>query len=267
MNPSKMKITAIVRDVSAALARCELSFVSREPIDLERARLQHAAYVQALAELGCEVITLAAQDALPDSVFVEDVAIVFDEVAVMTRPGAASRREEGATVATALAPHRPLLHIEAPGTLDGGDVLRCGRHVFVGRSARSNAEGIEQLRRLVNDFGYRVDAVDMHDCLHLKSAVTAVAAGVLLINRDWVDAHVFADFQLIDVANDEPHAANALLIEVNGQTGVVYPDCFPQTLARLRAAGIAVSTIDLSELQKAEGAVTCCSLLLRTGST
>jgi len=262
MKPAGMRQIAIVREVSAALAHCELSFVTREPIDLDLAKQQHAAYAQALADLGCEVVSLAALDEMADSVFVEDVAIVFDEVAVMTRPGAVSRRGEGATVASALAQYRPLLRIEAPGTLDGGDVLRCGRQVFVGRSARSNADGIEQLRQLIKEFGYSVEAVDTRDCLHLKSAVTAVAPGVLLINRDWVDADPFAGFQLIDVAADEAHAANALRVEVNGRAGLIYPDCFPQTLARLRTAGIAVSVIDLSELQKAEGAVTCCSLLL-----
>lgn len=259
-----MGMIAVVREVSAALEHCQLSFVAREPIDLELARQQHAAYVHALADLGCEVVILAALDQMADSVFVEDVAVVFDEVAVMTRPGATSRREEGASVQAALASYRPVLRIDAPGTLDGGDVLRCGRIVFVGRSTRTNCEGIEQLRNLVRPFGYRVEAVDMRGCLHLKSAVTAVAEGILLINRDWVDAEAFAEFQLIEVAVDEPHAANALRIEVNGRAALVYPDCFPLTLARLREAGIPVTAIDLSELQKAEGAVTCCSLLLQS---
>ncbi len=259
-----MPLIALVREVSAALADCELSFVAREPINLELAKRQHAAYVQALTELGCEIIALPALDAMADSVFVEDVAVVFDEVAVMTRPGASSRREEGASVALALSRYRSLLRIEAPGTLDGGDVLRCGRHVFVGHSARSNAAGIDQLRELIKGFGYSVEAVEMRGCLHLKSAVTAVAEGIFLINRDWVDADAFAGFQLLDVAADEPHAANALRVVVDGQSGVIYPDCFPQTLVRLHAAGIAVTAVDLSELQKAEGAVTCCSLLLQS---
>ena len=261
-----MGMIAVVREVSAALEHCQLSFVAREPIDLGLARQQHAAYVQALADLGCEVVTLDALDQMADSVFVEDVAVVFDEVAVMTRPGAPSRREEVTSVEAALAAYRPVLRIEGPGTLDGGDVLRCGRRVFVGRSARSNSEGIEQLRRLVKPFGYSVDGVAMRGCLHLKSAVTAVGEGVLLINRDWVDADAFAEFQLIDVAADEPHAANALRIQAGDRSGLVYPDCFPLTLARLRQAGIAVTAIDLSELQKAEGAVTCCSLLLQSHS-
>jgi len=259
-----MTLIAVVREVSAALQHCELSFVAREPINLELGRRQHAAYAQALADLGCDVVTLPALDAMADSVFVEDVAVVFDEVAVMTRPGAPSRREEGASVAAALAAYRPLLRIEAPGTLDGGDVLRCGRSVFVGRSARSNAAGFDQFRTLLEPFGYQVQVVDMRDCLHLKSAVTAVAEDLLLINPTWVDVAAFAGFQCIEVAADEPHAANALRIAAGETEGVIYPDCFPQTLARMREAGIAVTAIDLSELQKAEGAVTCCSLLMRS---
>ena len=219
--------TAIIREVSPALADCELSFVDRERIDVARARAQHAAYCNALAELGCEVIRLPAERAFPDSVFVEDVALAFDEVAVATRPG---------------------------------DVLRIGRRVFVGESARSNQAGREQLRELLAPYGYTVEGVAMRDCLHLKSAVTQVADDVLLVNPAWlVDASVFAGYRRIEVDPCEGYAANAVRIG----DALVYPDCFPNTLARLRDAGIAVRTVDVSELQKAEGAVTCCSVLLR----
>src|SRR5690606_11889034 len=138
-------VIAITREVSASLADCELSFVARTGIDLDRARRQHADYRDLLARLGCDVLVLPEQAGMPDAVFVEDVAIVTDEVAVMTRPGAASRRGEGASVAAVLDRYRPLHAIEAPGTLDGGDVLRIGRRVYVGESARTNAEGIAQL--------------------------------------------------------------------------------------------------------------------------
>jgi dimethylargininase len=155
--------------------------------------------------------------------------------------------------------YRPLLAIEAPGTLDGGDVLRLGRRVFVGRSARSNVDGIAQLQQLLGAFGYSVEPLPTRSCLHLKSAVTEVADGVLLLNADWVDAGAFAGYRLIEVDPTEPHAANAL--RVGG--GVIYPDSFPRTLARLREEGIEVTALPLSELQKAEGAVTCCSLVFR----
>ena len=191
--------TAITRDVSPSLGGCELSFVPRTEIDVARAAAQHEDYRRALESLGCRVITLPAEADLPDAVFVEDVALVFDEVAVMTRPGAESRRAEGDSVAAVLAAFRPLLSIEAPGTLDGGDVLRIGRNVYVGEAARSNAEGIAQLRGILAQFRYSVQAVPTRDCLHLKSAVTQVAEDTLLVNPAWVDAAVFADYRLIEI--------------------------------------------------------------------
>ncbi len=250
---------AITRDVSPSLGACELSFVPRTEIDVARAAAQHETYRSALESVGCRVIALPAQADLPDSVFVEDVALVFDEVAVMTRPGAESRRAEGASVATVLAAFRPLLSIDAPGTLDGGDVLRVGRSVYVGASARSNADGIARLRAMLAQFRYSVQAVPTRDCLHLKSAVTQVAEDTLLLNPAWVDAGIFADYDLIEIDPAEAHAANALRIG----NGVLYPSCFPRTQQRLEAAGIAVTTVDVSELQKAEGATTCCSLVFR----
>ena len=253
--------TAITREVSPALAACELSFVERSPIDVARAQAQHAAYCSALEALGCALIRLPAEPAFPDSVFVEDVALAFDEVAIATRPGAESRREEGAAVLDVLGSLRPLLRIEAPGTLDGGDVLRIGKRVFVGVSARSNAEGRAQLRALLAPFGYTVTDVATRDCLHLKSAVTQVAGDTVLLNPAWLaDARPFAGYACIEVDPSEEHAANAVRVG----DALLYPGCFPKTLERLRAAGIAVTTVDVSELEKAEGAVTCCSLLFKT---
>ncbi len=248
---------AIVREISASIGNCEISFVSRDPIDIDLARQQHAAYQRLLAELGCQLTVLPAEDAMPDAVFVEDVALVLDEVAVMTRPGAASRRSEGAAVAAALREYRPLLAIEAPGTLDGGDILRIGKSIFVGQSARSNAAAVGQLQSLLAAHGYRVESVPMRDCLHLKSAVTAVGDDALLINPQWVSPGAFAGFRMIDIDPTEPHAANALRIG----DALIYPACFPRTQARLQAAGLNVRSVDVSELQKAEGAVTCCSLV------
>ena len=175
----------------------------------------------------------------------------------MTRPGAASRRAEGASVAEVLARSRPLHAIQAPGTLDGGDVLRVGRTLYVGEAARSNADGIAQLRALLSGHGYAVRAVPTHGCLHLKSAATRVADNTLLVQPAWVDVSVFAGHACIPVDPDEEHAANALRIG----DGVIHPACFPKTRRRLEDAGIRVVPLDISELQKAEGAVTCCSLV------
>lgn len=255
-------LLALTRDVSASLADCQLSFVPRTGIDLALARAQHQAYCDALSALGCEVRVLPALDDLPDAVFVEDVALVLDEVAVLTRPGAPSRRAEVEPMAGVLAGFRPLLRITAPGTLDGGDIVRIGRDVYVGQAARSNAEGIAQLATLLAPFGYRVHGVATQDCLHLKSAVTAVADDTLLVQPAWLQSSevlpsVFAGYRLVEIDPTEEHAANAVRI---GDT-VVHPDCFPRTRERLERAGIAVSAVDVSELQKAEGAVTCCSLV------
>ncbi len=250
-------LIAITRDVSASLADCQLSFVARDAIDIARAHAQHQAYRQALESLGCRVIALPAQDAMPDAVFVEDVAIVLDEVAIMTRPGAPSRHGEGASVAEALGNYRALRTIEAPGTIDGGDVMRVGHRIYVGQSDRSNPEGIEQLAALVAEFGYTVRPVPTCDCLHLKSAVTQVAEDTLLIQPEWVDRDFFDEYRLIEVDPAEEHAANALRIG----DAVIHPACFPRTHARMRDAGITVVAVDLSELQKAEGATTCCSIV------
>lgn len=252
--------TAITREVSPALADCLVSFVQRDAIDVARAREQHAAYRAALEAAGCELLELPAARAHPDCVFVEDVALAFDEVAIATRPGAESRRDEGEAVLEVLRSLRPVLRIEAPGTLDGGDVLRIGKRVFVGASVRSNGSGHQQLRELLAPHGYTVESVVMRDCLHLKSAITQVGEDAVLLNPAWVDAAPFADYHRIEIHPSEEHAANALRVG----DALVYPDCFPRTLERLRAAGIAVTTVDVSELQKAEGAVTCCSILLRS---
>ena len=252
------RIVAIVRDVSDALAACELSFVEREAIDLGRAREQHAVYVAALESAGCEVRAAPALPGMADAVFVEDTVVVVDELAVLTRPGAESRRGEVASMAETLRPLRPLAWIEAPGTIDGGDVLRIGRKVYVGRSARSNDSGLGQLRALLAPHGYSVEGVRTRECLHLKSAVTAVADDTVLVNPGWLVDDPFGEYRRIEVDPGEEHAANAL----RAGSAVLYPASFPRTAARMQAAGIDLRLLDLSELQKAEGATTCCSVLV-----
>lgn len=250
-------LVAITRKVSPEIGRCELSYLEREPIDAGLAGRQHLAYERCLAGLGCAVTSLPSEPALPDSVFVEDAAIVLDELAVVTRPGAVSRRAETGSVATALARWRPLFRIEAPGTLDGGDVLVVGRRIFVGRSLRSDEAGHGQLRDLLAPRGYTVVPVPVRGCLHLKSAATALSADRLLVNPAWVDGSAFPGLGIIEVDPAEPHAANALRVG----DSVVFPAAFERTRRRLEGAGIGVVTVEVSELAKAEGAVTCCSLV------
>jgi dimethylargininase len=249
---------AVTRAISDAFQDCQLTCLPRTPIDLDRARAQHDAYEWALVELGCTVRRVDSGADMPDAVFVEDIAVVFAEGAILTRPGAESRRIETPAVADALARFGlPLREIQEPGTLDGGDVLVVGRDVFIGASTRTNAQGIDQMRRILTRLGYRVRAVPVQGCLHLKSAAAAVAPGTLLINRNWVPADAFTELVLIDVDADEPLAANALLV---GDT-VIYPAAFPRTRDRLEQHGVRVRTVDVDELAKAEGGVACCSLV------
>lgn len=250
---------AITRGVSAAFARCELTHLARSPIDVARARAQHAAYCEALEVLGCRVIALPPDEALPDCVFVEDVALVFDELAVVLRPGAASRRAEVDAVAEALGDFRTLHHIEAPDTMDGGDVLRLDHLVLVGLSSRTTSGAAAQLDALLRPRGYLVRGVRVKGCLHLKTAVTRVARDAVLLNPEWVDASLFAGYRVVEVDPSEPMAANALLV---GDV-VIHPQAFPLTRARLQAAGVAVHAVDVSEIAKAEGGVTCCSVVFR----
>lgn len=249
---------ALCRAVSPALADCELSFIGREPINVALAHLQHMDYMACLRKLGATVIELPAEPSLPDSVFVEDTILLFDELAVLTRPGAQSRRFEVASIEAAFKPYRRVMaRINEPGTIDGGDVLRIGKRVFVGLSARSNQAAIDQLQAIVAEYGYTVTPVHTRECLHLKSAVTALSDDTVLINPDWVDVDVFSTYKQIPIDPSEPHAAN--VVRANG--AIVMPSNFPRTQARITAAGFAVHPMDVSELQKAEGAVTCCSVL------
>jgi dimethylargininase len=253
------KLVAITRAVSPQIGQCELTHLQRQAIDIKRAQAQHGQYEACLAGLGCHLHRLPAEPDLPDSVFVEDTAVVLDELAIITRPGAASRRPETESIARALSPFRRLAFIQPPGTLDGGDLLHIGRVLYIGLSGRSNPVGIDQMRELVEPFGYQVEGLPVAGCLHLKSAVTQVAEDAVLINREWVDGRVFRELKRIDVYPEEPLGANALLVS----GAVIYPAACPRTRRRLEEAGIAVQTVDVSELAKAEGGVTCCSLILK----
>jgi dimethylargininase len=256
-------LTAITRAVSPAITRCELSFIDRQPIDLARAREQHQAYEVLLAKLGARVISLSPEPDLPDSMFVEDPAIVLDEIAVILPLGAASRRGETPSLAQELSKYRKLAYVQLPGTIEGGDVLRIGRKLFVGLTKRSNAEGIRQLTEIVKPHGYEVIPVPVSSCLHLKSAVTCIAENTLLANRAWFDTAPFAGYEWIDVDPSEPHAANALAL---GGT-ILVPASFPRTRGRLACLDYRVTTLDISELQKAEAGLTCSSLLFESSRT
>jgi len=251
-------LMALTREISEAFDECQLTHLPRAPIDVSRARAQHTAYEWALVEAGCTVRRLDSGPDMPDAVFVEDVAVVVNEGAIITRPGAEARRRETAGVVASLVRHGlPLQEIQSPGTLDGGDVLVIGRRVFVGLSARTNQAGADQLLKMLGGVGYTVRVAPVRGCLHLKSAVTAVAPDTVLINRDWVPAEMFDGLAMVDVDPLEPHAANALA--VGGV--VIYSAGFPRTRKKLEHRDLRLRLVEVDELQKAEGAVTCCSLI------
>lgn len=257
------RVVAIVREPAESLTRCEVTFVERRPIDVARARRQHSAYVAALQRLGAEVVELPAREDWPDSTFVEDAAIVLDEAAVLTRPGARSRRNEPEGVSEALACYRPLYAIGEAGTLDGGDVLRSGRTLYVGRSGRTNEEGIVQLRDIATALGYTVIAVDIHDCLHLKSACAALAPGVFLADAERMDTTALRADRIVPLPPAEREAADTLILRGHA----LMPAGYPTTRALLEGEGLRVVELDLSEFAKAEAGPTCLSLIIEAPFT
>lgn len=249
---------AVTRKISPRFNECEITHIERTPIDLDIARAQHTEYVRTLEAVGCEVIELQEEPNLPDSVFVEDTAFILPEVAVITRPGADSRKPEVDSIIPALSAYRPLVHVAAPATVDGGDVLVLGKNIYIGMSTRSNQEAVNQLNELLEEYGYKVYGLELTDCLHLKTAVTRVNDSTLLINPNWVDRSHFKGFDLIEVDASEPFAANCL--PINGK--IIYPTSFPKTCKKLADKGFNIVNVNLDELAKAEGAVTCCSLII-----
>ena len=258
ITPPVRSIVALVREVSPRLADCVLTHVGRVAIDVQRASAQHRAYCEVLSSLGARVVAVAPLPDAPDGVFIEDTAVVVDEVAVITRPGIPSRAVEIDTTASALSAYRQLRGVSAEATLEGGDVMRVGRTLYVGRSGRTNQAGVTELGALLAPWGYEVQGVDLDGCLHLKTACTFVPPHYVLANPDWVDRRVFANVTVIDVAGDEPFAGNTLTL---GGVTLVASTC-PRTAAILNAQGVVTRAVDLSELAKAEGALTCSSVIV-----
>jgi dimethylargininase len=252
-----MSIIAITRRPTPALSRCELTHAPRQPIDTDLALAQHRTYESVLRFLGAHVRSLPPEPDLPDAVFVEDVAVVLEELAVVTNPGAPSRRAEVESVAAVMAEYRPVEAIRTPGTLDGGDVLVIDRTMYVGHTGRTNDQGIAQLRSLVSPHGYDVRVVPVTGCLHLKSACSHIGGGLVLVNREWLDSEAFGAVALLDVPDSEPRAANTFSIG----NALVMAGGFPATRDLLAQRGYDVHMVDLSELQKAEAGGSCMSLV------
>lgn len=250
---------ALVRELSDGLELCELSHLDRIPVDADLARAQHAGYVAALEGVGLEVLRLPPLEGHPDAVFVEDCAVVLDEVAVIARPGADSRRGEVASVAAALAPFRELVTIEEPATLEGGDVMVCGEMVYVGWSRRTNHAGLKRLAHLVFEHGYTAKAAEVDGCLHLKTAVTRLDDERLVANTAWVDLGRVRDMEVVPVHPDEPHGANVLALDRT----LVCSAAYPRTNESLSRLGFEIVEVEMGELHKMESAVTCSSIVFR----
>ncbi len=255
---ARSTLLAITHLPSPKLAECQLTFVERGPIDYGAACRQHAAYRELLRDCGADVVALAGNLDRPDGVFVEDAAIVLPEGALITRPGAESRRAEVAAIEAELSKHRLREHVLPPATLEGGDVLRVGRTLLVGLSSRTNAAGVDALRRFAGRYGYDVRPVPVHGSLHLKTACTALPDGRLLVNRAWLDVAALDGFDLIDVPAAEPWGANVALV---GEI-VCAASEHAETADLVLSLGFPLRTVALSEFAKAEGGVTCLSLLV-----
>lgn len=254
-----MRLVAITHVPTRALERGERTYVDRSPIDFPLAQRQHEEYRALLAACGAEVTVLDASRDCPDAVFVEDTAVVLDEIAVIASPGAVSRRGETAAVAAELRKHREVREIRLPATLDGGDVVIAGRTLFVGASARTNVSGAEALATFAKPFGYRVVRVPIRDCLHLKSACCALPDGRLLINPSWVDASALPGFTHVHIPPDEPFGAD---FAIAGET-VIVSTTNPSTAQLIASLGFTVRATPLSEFEKAEGGVSCLSIIFR----
>jgi dimethylargininase len=249
---------AIMHVPSPTMEGGERTFVGREAIDHALAAEQHRAYCQLLADCGATVITLDVNRHLPDCAFVEDTAVVLDEIAVLTTMGASSRRAELPGIAAELRKYREVVPLKLPATLEGGDVVQAGKTLLVGQSSRTNGAGIAALEAIVRRHGYRVAPVKVHGCLHLKTACCALPDGRLHVNADWIDTQSLAGFDCVKVPREEPWGANVLAFGKN----VIVSATHWRTARQISALGLTVHPIDLSEFAKAEAGVTCLSLLI-----
>jgi dimethylargininase len=253
-------LRALTHKVSARIAQCQLTFVDRAPIDLQLAVRQHDDYRAVLKKLGVVVKDLSENESHPDSCFVEDTAIVLDELAIICSMGVSSRRGETRLIERELSKYREIARISLPATIEGGDVLRIGKKIFVGQTSRTNLEGVEELARISEPYGYRVVKVRTTGSLHLKSACTAIDEETLFVNPEWVEHDAFGDFNLIYTPLEEPWSANILRIG----TTVCIQAGFPRAVELIERMVERVEVIDISELRKAEAGLTCSSIIFES---
>ena len=247
--------TAITRTPSENFAQ-GLTTSELGPPDYELILKQHAAYIDTLKSIGLEVIVLDEERDYPDAHFVEDTAVVTSEVAVIARPGASARQGEEDSIAPVLARYRKTVRIVEPGNLDGGDVLMAGTHFFIGISERTNTDGAAQLGSFLEEYGNTWNAVAVGAGLHLKSSINYIGNNTLLVTEAFANEEVLKKYDKIIVDADEAYAANTLWINDH----LITPTGFPATRRKLDAAGMKVIELDMSEVRKMDGGLTCLSL-------
>jgi dimethylargininase len=236
-----------------------LTFVNRSSIDLQKAREQHRAYAKALEDLGVEVSMLTLNETMPDGVFVEDTAVMLDELAVITSMGTLNRRKEVPAIATEISKYRKTYEIPLPATLEGGDVLRIGRRIYIGETVRTNKDAISIFTRIVKPLGYQVDQVRVSGCLHLKTGISALNEETFIANPKWLDLSLFKGCNIVEVPEDESFGGNVLV--VNGT--VLMNAAYPRTIDLVASLGFKIQTVDISEFEKAEAGLTCMSLIFK----
>lgn len=248
---------AFTRQPASSLVNCEVTHVPFQKVDLQLAFQQHERYCQSLKHMGIEVELLPSEDSFSDSVFIEDNAIILDEVAVLTSMGTISRQGEPSLLHAPLSKYRRLAEISPPAKIEGGDVFRVGKVLYVGMSSRTNGTGIHDLRAIVKSSGFQVIPIGTHQCLHLKTACTPLDDETLLINPDWLSLDPFKKFRLVRVPLEEPFGANVLRLP----QGILGNAEYPLTLDLIERHGYSVTRVNLSEFSKAEAGVTCLSLI------
>lgn len=248
---------AIVREIANTYNNCVVTFSDTPLIDVSLAKQQHNNYCNVLSQVGVDITKLEADDNLPDCCFVEDTAIIIEDIAIITYLGTESRVNETYEIEKSLKNYKKIYHINLPGTIEGGDVLKIDKKIYVGISQRTNIEGINQLALIVKDKGYEVIGVNIWDTLHLKSACTYLGNNVVIFSQGHFDESIFSSYDTIIVPKEEEYCANTLTI--NGQ--VLIPKGFPITKGLITIKGFSVIELEMTEIQKAEGALTCLSLL------
>lgn len=249
--------SAFVREPSPDIDQCELTCMERTTINPELVADQHKSFVNLLKKLNVKTTILPHEEGLPDGMFMQDPALVLDEVAILCRLGVESRRKETLSLKPLLKELRPIMEMTAPGMMEGGDIQVAGKNIFVGISTRTNAEGVAQLKSIVEPLGYFVRIIEVKGCLHLGTGATYLGKNTFLINPDWIDAKALGSFKIILIDASEPFAANALRVGEN----LIYSEDSPKTRALMEAHGFIVHSTPMSEIAKAEGGVTCLALL------